>query len=154
MNPIRCKPHLLGTNASGLYTDQSTSIASREVIRLKHIYNFLCFMLVYAPFALCFVTLRDVFMHFPKLTYWRDDTVPVLCFLLFLCFRKVTQEIFSELDETKPEPPIFPDTRRSPKESRRGPGGWHTIGWRGCPPGRATTRCGAPGCPLTSPFRL
>jgi hypothetical protein len=34
--------------------------------------------------------------------------VPVPCFLLFLRFRKVTQEIFSELDETKPEPPIFP----------------------------------------------
>jgi hypothetical protein len=28
------------------------------------------------------------------------------CFLLFLCFRKVTQE-FSELDETKAEPPII-----------------------------------------------
>jgi hypothetical protein len=27
--------------------------------------------------------------------------VPVPCFLLFLCFKKVTQEIFSELDETK-----------------------------------------------------
>jgi hypothetical protein len=27
--------------------------------------------------------------------------VPVPCFLLFLCFRKITQEIFSELDETK-----------------------------------------------------
>jgi hypothetical protein len=42
------------------------------------------------------------------------------CFLLFLCFRKVTQEIFSELDETKAEVPIFPDTRRSPKQRRRG----------------------------------
>jgi hypothetical protein len=29
--------------------------------------------------------------------------VPVPRFLLFLCFRKVTQEIFSELDETKAE---------------------------------------------------
>jgi hypothetical protein len=27
--------------------------------------------------------------------------VPVPCFLLFLCFIKVTQEIFSEMDETK-----------------------------------------------------
>jgi hypothetical protein len=27
--------------------------------------------------------------------------VPVPYFLLFLCFRKVTHEIFSELDETK-----------------------------------------------------
>jgi hypothetical protein len=29
--------------------------------------------------------------------------VPVPCFLLFLCFGKVTQEIFSELDKTKAE---------------------------------------------------
>jgi hypothetical protein len=29
--------------------------------------------------------------------------------MLFLCFRKVTQEIFSELHEKKPEPPIFPE---------------------------------------------
>jgi hypothetical protein len=39
------------------------------LIRLKHIYNLLCSMLVYTPFALCFVTLRGVFMHFPELTY-------------------------------------------------------------------------------------
>jgi hypothetical protein len=36
--------------------------------------------------------------------------VPVPCFLLFLCFRKVTQEIFSELDEIKAE---HPDIKRS-----------------------------------------
>jgi hypothetical protein len=65
-------------------------------------------MLVYAPFALCFVTLCGVFMRFLELTYWRDAIVPIPYFLLFLCFRKATQEIFSELDETKPEPPIFP----------------------------------------------
>jgi hypothetical protein len=46
--------------------------------------------------------------------------VPVPCFLLFLCFRKATQEIFSELDETKAEPPTFPDMRQSPKMRRRG----------------------------------
>jgi hypothetical protein len=40
--------------------------------------------------------------------------------MLFLCFRKATQEIFSELDETKAEVPIFPDTRQSPKQRRRG----------------------------------
>jgi hypothetical protein len=39
------------------------------LIRLKRIYNFLCSMLVYTPFALCFVTLCGVFMHFPELTY-------------------------------------------------------------------------------------
>jgi hypothetical protein len=41
-------------------------------------------------------------------------------FSAVLCFRKVTQEIFSELDEMKPKPPIFPNTRRSPKKSWRG----------------------------------
>jgi hypothetical protein len=40
-----------------------------SVIRLKRIYNFWCFMLVYAPFALCFVTLHGVFMYFLELTY-------------------------------------------------------------------------------------
>jgi hypothetical protein len=39
------------------------------LIRLKHIYNFLCSMLIYTPFALCFVTLRGVLMHFLELTY-------------------------------------------------------------------------------------
>jgi hypothetical protein len=102
-----------------------------SLIRLQRIYNFLCSMLIYAPFALCFITLRGIFMHFPELTYWRDATVPVPCFLLFLCFRKVTQEIFLELDKTKPEPPIFPDMRWSPKESRRGARGWrhHAMAW-------------------------
>jgi hypothetical protein len=46
--------------------------------------------------------------------------VPVSCFLLFLCFRKATQEIFSELDETNAKVPIFPDARRSPKLRWRG----------------------------------
>jgi hypothetical protein len=36
-------------------------------------------------------------------------------FLLFLYFRKVTQEIFSELDETKAKPPIFPDMKKESK---------------------------------------
>jgi hypothetical protein len=46
--------------------------------------------------------------------------VLVPCFLLFLCFRKVTQEIFSELDDTKAEPPIFNEASRRPKMTRRG----------------------------------
>jgi hypothetical protein len=36
--------------------------------------------------------------------------VPVPCFLLFLCFRKVTQEIFSKLDEIKAK---HPDIKQS-----------------------------------------
>jgi hypothetical protein len=46
--------------------------------------------------------------------------VLVPCFLLFLCFRKVTQEIFSELDETKAEPSIFTEASWRPKMRRRG----------------------------------
>jgi hypothetical protein len=41
----------------------------RAMIRLQRIYNFLCSMLVFTPFAQCFVILRDTFMHFPELTY-------------------------------------------------------------------------------------
>jgi hypothetical protein len=40
-----------------------------------------------------------------------------------------------------------PDTRWSPKKSRRGARKW-------CPPGRATLWCGNPWYPLTSPLRL
>jgi hypothetical protein len=46
--------------------------------------------------------------------------VPVPCFMLVLCFRQATQEIFLELNETKAKVPIFPDARRSPKLRRRG----------------------------------
>jgi hypothetical protein len=44
--------------------------------------------------------------------------VPVPCFLLFLCFRKVTQEIFSELDETKAEHPYIKRNFQKTKEER------------------------------------
>jgi hypothetical protein len=73
--------------------------------------------------------------------------MPVPCFLLFLCFRKATQEIFSELDETKAEVSIFPDARRSPNQRRRGaigqphhrvarptPGPRHQVVWPPGPP--------------------
>jgi hypothetical protein len=73
--------------------------------------------------------------------------VPVPYFLLFLCFRKATHEIFSELDETKAKVPIFPGTRWSPKQRRRGtrgqahhrvaqPSPWprHQVVWPPGPP--------------------
>jgi hypothetical protein len=41
-------------------------------------------------------------------------------FSVVLCFRRVTQEIFLELDETKAKPSIFPKASRSPKMRRRG----------------------------------
>jgi hypothetical protein len=51
------------------------------------------------------------------------------CFLL--CFRKVTQKIFSEFDETKAEVPIYLKGRRGPEErrnrTRRRP--HHRVAW-------------------------
>jgi hypothetical protein len=58
-------------------------------------------------------------------------------FYAFLCFKKATQEIFSELEETKAKPFIFPEASRSPKMRQRGARGsahprgvWPTPGPR------------------------
>ena len=69
-------------------------------------------------------------------------------------FRKVVLEIFSELDATKPEVPIFPTRTRSLKGSRRGAAGrpHHMAAWP--PLGCTAIGCGPPGCPPTSPFLL
>jgi hypothetical protein len=80
--------------------------------------------------------------------------MPVPCFLLFLCFRKVTQEIFTELDETKAKVSIFPDTRRSPKQRRRGPRGQPHHAMARANPGCARLWCGPLVHLLTLPFRL
>jgi hypothetical protein len=76
-------------------------------------------MLVYAPFALCFVYTLWCFYAFSRTNLLTRCHSASPCFLLFLCFRKVTQEIFSELDETKAKVPNYLTQRRSPKESRR-----------------------------------
>jgi hypothetical protein len=89
------------------------------VIRLKRIYNFWCSMIVYTPFALCFVYTSWRFYAFSGTNLLTRCHSASFCFLLFLCFRKVTQEIFSKLDETKAEVPNYLTRRQSPKESRR-----------------------------------
>jgi hypothetical protein len=60
---------LLGYAHDMSATKLCTIIASTVLIRLKRICNFLCSMLVHTPFALRFITLRGVFMHFLELTY-------------------------------------------------------------------------------------
>jgi hypothetical protein len=90
-----------------------------------------------------------VFMCFPELTYWWDATVLVPYFLLFLCFRKAIQEIFSELDETKAETSIFPEWRtKTEREPERGQ--------RATTPGGGTPLLAAPGggeAPLVALWR-
>jgi hypothetical protein len=47
--------------------------------------------------------------------------VPVPYFLLFLCFKKVIQEIFLELDETKAKrPDISRSFQKTEEETERG----------------------------------
>jgi hypothetical protein len=70
--------------------------------------------------------------------------VPVPYFLLFLCFRKVTQEIFSKLDETKARrPDIYQSFQRTEEETERAhrvatPQGGMPQGWPVPPGGEAT----------------
>jgi hypothetical protein len=54
------------------------------------------------------------------------------CFLLFLYFRKVILEIFSELDETKAKIPILLSRRQSQRGDGEEPGCGHTMPRR-CP---------------------
>jgi hypothetical protein len=69
--------------------------------------------------------------------------VSVSCFLLFLYFRKVIQEIFSELDETKAE---HPDIYRSFQKSEEETEGGHRVA---TPPGARPTP--SPRCPMVRP---
>jgi hypothetical protein len=80
--------------------------------------------------------------------------VPVPYFLLFLCFRKVTQQIFSELDKTKAEVPNYLTWRQSPKESRRRTRGRPHHMVARAPLGHATRGCDRLVHPLRSPFCL
>jgi hypothetical protein len=78
--------------------------------------------------------------------------VPVPVFYYFCISKKVTQEIFSELDETKAKLPIFPGTKTKSKAETEE--GWpHQVVVR-VTPGRATRWCGPLVHPLISPFRL
>jgi hypothetical protein len=89
------------------------------LIRLKCIYNFWCSMLVYTPFALCFVYTSCHFYAFSGTNLLTRCHSASSYFLLFLCFKKVTLKIFSKLDETKAKVPNYLTRRRSPKESHR-----------------------------------
>jgi hypothetical protein len=64
------------------------------LIRPKRIYNFLCSMLVFTSFALCFVTLCGIFFRFSELTWNWMKQVPEVLF--------------------------FPEEYRGPNESQRG----------------------------------
>jgi hypothetical protein len=72
----------------------------------------------FTPISLCFVYTSWHFYAFSGTNLLTRCHSVSSCFLLFLCFRKVRREIFSELDETKAEVPIYLKGRRSPEERR------------------------------------
>jgi hypothetical protein len=74
----------------------------------------------FIPIALCFVYTSWHFNAFSGTNLLTRCHSLSSCFLLFLCFREVTQETFSELDEMKAKVPIYLTRRQSPKERRRG----------------------------------
>jgi hypothetical protein len=80
--------------------------------------------------------------------------VPVPYFQLFLCFRKATQEIFSELDETKAKPSIFPKASQSLEMRQRGARGQAhpRVAWPSPWPHYQGVR--PPGPPSDAPLRL
>jgi hypothetical protein len=73
----------------------------------------------FTPIALCFVYTSWHFYAFSGTNLLTRCHSVSSCFLLFLYFRKVTEEIFLELDEMKAKPPILPTRRWSPKQRRR-----------------------------------
>jgi hypothetical protein len=70
----------------------------------------------FTPIALCFVYTSWRFYAFSRTNLLTRCHSVSSYFLLFFCFRKVTQEIFSELDETKAKVPIYLKGRQSPEE--------------------------------------
>jgi hypothetical protein len=73
----------------------------------------------FTSIALCFVYTSWRFYAFSRTNLLTRCHSASSYFLLFLCFRKVTREIFLELDETKAKVPIYLTRRQSPKERRR-----------------------------------
>jgi hypothetical protein len=73
----------------------------------------------FTPIALCFVYTSWHFYAISGTNLLTRCHSASFYFLLFLYFRKVIQEIFSELDETKAEVPILLTRRWSPKERRK-----------------------------------
>jgi hypothetical protein len=73
----------------------------------------------FTPIALCFVYTSYYFYAFSGTNILTRCHSASSYFLLFLYFKKVIQEISSELDETKAKVPIYLTRRQSPKGRRR-----------------------------------
>ena len=124
------------------------------LIRCKHIYNFLCSMLVLHQFLYVLFTLRCTFMHFLELTYCQHATVPVPIFCCFCISEKLYRKYSRNGTKWKPKFLFFPTRRQSPKQRQRRAPRWpHHVVARATP-GSATMWCEPLGRPPTLPFCL
>jgi hypothetical protein len=71
------------------------------------------------PIALCFVYTSWHFYAFSRTNLLTRCYSASSCFLLFFYSRFLLKEIFSKLDKTKADVPIYLTRRRSPKGRRR-----------------------------------
>jgi hypothetical protein len=112
-------------------------------------------MLVYTPFALCFVyTSWRLYAFSGTNLLTRCHSASSLFSAVFV-FQKSYIGNILEIGQNEARSSYFPLTRdRVQRRVGGGLGGGHTTWWRGWPPGRATLWCGTPWCPLTSPLRL
>jgi hypothetical protein len=105
----------------------------------------------FTPIVLCFIYTSWHFYAFYGTNLLTTCHSASSYFLLFFYSRFLPKEIFSELDETKPEVPIFLSCTRSPKQRRRGARGWphhrvarvtpwprHQVVWAPWPPSDIT----------------
>jgi hypothetical protein len=124
------------------------------LIHLKCIYNFWCSMLIFTPFALCFITLHGIFMWFPELTYWQDASASSLFSAIFV-FQKSYIGNILRIGWNKFQNSYFSQTKdEDRKRARGGPGASLTPWRRGPAPSCAPYVWGVPGSPLTTPLRL
>jgi hypothetical protein len=105
--------------APGCFSTLSDVNTIITVIRLKRIYNFWCSMLVYTPFALCFVYNSWRFYAFSGTNILTRCHSASSLFSAVIVFQKSYIGIFLKLDGTKAEVPNYLTRRRSPKERRR-----------------------------------
>jgi hypothetical protein len=111
-------------------------------------------MLVLHQLLYILFTLRGIFMHFLELTYWQDAIVLVPVFCCFCILEKIYRKYSQNWTKRSPKSLFCCHVHGVQRGDGEEPGGSHTRWWRWWPPGRATVWCGAPGCPLASPFRL
>jgi hypothetical protein len=94
------------------------------VIRLKRIYNFLCFMHVLHQLLCVLFTLRGNFYAFSRTNLLTRCHSANSLFSVVFVFQKSYIGHILGIGRNEAQSSYFPDTRRSPKETRRAARGW------------------------------